>query len=225
MTDKLTSVSFDIETTGFGRSEIVTTVGFRLPLGCRVFVNTAGVQVDAECIEGKLETTFGTPIILTKHLTEEQLLEAVTQFGTETLAPREYLLVAYNGERFRGGFDLPFMRSRYAEQDIRWPFSGIPYADLMPIFEQRFNTRGVDGEVSDLESVYDMLVGGEFSKSDPFKDSSEAVTAYEEQEFRKLLEHNVSDILRTDALASLAERYCSKSEFRLKSLTPVWEDS
>lgn len=221
MTDTLTSIPFDIETTGFEQSEIVTTVGFSLPLGCRIFVNTADSSVAEVTIEERLETAFGTPIELSTHATESALLESVTEFGSETLAPREYLLVAFNGERFRGGFDLPFLRSRYAEHDVRWPFNDVPYADLMPIFESRFNTTDGASDATDLESVYDMLNGGELTKLDPFEDSSEAVTAYEEQRIEPLLRHNVSDILRTDALTTLAERYCSKSEFNLKSLTPV----
>jgi hypothetical protein len=33
--------------------------------------------------------------------------------------------------------------------------------------------------------------------------------------------HNVADVLRTRELGTLAERYCSKSDFKLKSLTPT----
>lgn len=221
MTDTLTCVSFDIESTGFGRHEIVTTVGFSLPLGCRLFVNIGDSIIDEETLENNLEDQFGTPITLSAYETEAALLESVTQFGAETLAPREYLLVAYNGERFRGGFDLPFMRSRYADHDIRWPFSDVPYADLMPIFKTRFNTREDEDNASSLESVYDMLIDDGLSEVDPFEDSGEAVTAYDARRFEPLLEHNVADILRADALAALAERYCAKSEFKLKSLTPV----
>lgn len=48
--------------------------------------------------------------------------------------------------------------------------------------------------------------------------------AFEAGAFGPLLEHNVADVLRTKALASLAERYCGKSEFQLKSLTPSVRD-
>jgi hypothetical protein len=33
--------------------------------------------------------------------------------------------------------------------------------------------------------------------------------------------HNVADVLRTRALGRVAERYCSTSEFKVKSLTPT----
>ncbi|OYR49990.1 ribonuclease H-like domain-containing protein [Halorubrum sp. Eb13] len=221
MTDTLTSVSFDIETTGFERSEIVTTVGFSLPLGCRLFVNTADSSLAKGPVEERLETAFDTSIELSTHTTESALLESIIEFGSEILGPREYLLVAFNGETFRGGFDLPFLRSRFATHDVQWPFYDVPYADLMPIFNSRFNTTVEDSKISDLESVYEMLIGDGLTELDPFEDSSEAVTTFEEQRIEPLLKHNVSDVLRTDALATLAERYCSKSEFKLKSLTPV----
>jgi hypothetical protein len=47
------------------------------------------------------------------------------------------------------------------------------------------------------------------------------VTAFEAGDFERLIQHNTADILRTRALASLAERYCGKSDFNLKSLTPT----
>jgi len=56
---------------------------------------------------------------------------------------------------------------------------------------------------------------------DPFTDSSEAVTAWREGAYEPLIIHNVADIRRTRALMELAERYCSKSDFSMKSLEPI----
>lgn len=225
MGPKLTPVAFDIETTGFETDAFVTAVGFALPLGCRVLLNTGGSSVDGGAIAATLETRFDTTIKLSTHRTERELLEAITDFAVEFLAPKEYLLVAYNGERFRSGFDLPFLRTRYTLQGVAWSFVDIPYADLMPIFEHRFNTTGSEGSTADLEGVYETIVGGELTALDPFADSKEAVAAFENGDFEDLLQHNVADIRRTDALASVAEQYCGKSEFKVKSLTPTVSDA
>jgi len=68
--------------------------------------------------------------------------------------------------------------------------------------------------------VYEVLCDGQYSDLDPFADSAEAVTAYEDGRFGDLVVHNVADVLRTRELG-LLERYCSKSDFKLKSLTPT----
>jgi hypothetical protein len=95
----------------------------------------------------------------------------------------------------------------------------------MPIFQYRFNTQLDDDSVSDLEGVYETIVGDELTPLDPFEESSQAVEAFESGDFEALLQHNIADILWTDALATVAERYCGKSEFKLKSLTPTVSDS
>ena len=152
------------------------------------------------------------------------MLRSFVEFAETRLAGKDYLLTAYNGERFNGGFDLPFLRTRFAVTDEPWPFTDLPYADLMPIFRNRFNTTLGESSVSDLEGVYETLVGGTLTGADPFADSVEAVHAFEDGEFDALVAHNVADVLRTDALASLAQRYCGKSEFKLKSLTATVDD-
>lgn len=224
MGTRLTHVAFDIETSGFETNACVTVIGFSLPLGCRVALNTANRSVAATDLETRLSDTFETEIKLSAHSSEAALLETVATFLKETIAPRDYLLVAYNGERFNGGFDLPFLRTRYALQNLEWPFDGIPYADILPLIQSRFNTTTEGEEQNDLVKAYETLVGGDLSALDPFVESGEAVDAFESGDFEPLLEHNIADIRRTQALASLAERYCGKSEFKLKSLTPSARD-
>jgi hypothetical protein len=224
MGTRLTHVAFDIETSGFETDARVTVVGFSLPLGSRVFLNTAGRSVDDERLAGRLTEDFGREIQVRVQPDEAALLDAVGAFLQETVAEREYLLVAYNGERFRGGFDLPFLRTRYALRDREWPFDGIPYADVLPLIQDRFNTTAEGEEHNDLVAAYETLIGGDLTRLDPFEESSEAVDAFERGDFEALLAHNVADVLRTDALSSLAEQFCGKAEFRLKSLTPSARD-
>lgn len=224
MGTRLTHVPFDIETTGFDTTARVTVVGFALPLGCRVFLNTGGKPAAVSTLDTELAERFNTEIQLTAHEDESALLTAMTAFVEESIAPREFLLVAYNGDRFNGGFDLPFLRSRFALQDQQWPFDRIPYADIYPLIKDRFNTSADGEEGNDLVTAYDLLTDGDLSAVDPFDESSAAVRAFRTGDFESLLTHNVADILRTKALASLAERFCGKSEFRLKSLTPSARD-
>jgi len=69
----------------------------------------------------------------------------------------------------------------------------------------RFNTTGDDGESrSDLAGVYEVLCDGQYSDLDPFADSAEAVTAYEDGRFGDLVVHNVADVLRTRELGLLS---------------------
>jgi len=218
----LSPVAFDIETTGFETTAETTVVGLVFPMGVRVFLNTGGRTVDAEQLCQQQESLFGAHIVLSAHASERELFEAFSTTIVEKVAPKEYFLTAYNGELWRSGFDLPFLRTRLLAHDIKWPFEDVPYADLLPIFRARFNTTtGDEDQQASLEHVYEELVGGDLTTRDPFDDSAEAVTAFEASEFEPLVQHNIADILRTDALATVAERYCSKSDFKLKSLSPT----
>lgn len=212
----LRQVAFDIETTGFDADDVVTTVGFAVPLGVRLFVNTGGRAASG------IEDVGGDVLVKASTYSSEQgLLAAVAEFVAERFRDADVLLVAYNGERWGGGFDVPFLRTRFARLDIPWPFVDVPYADVMPLVTKRFNTTIGGDEENDLDAAYDVLCDGEYGELDPFDESAEAVTAFEDGEFAALAAHNVADVLRTRELGQLAERYCAKSDFDVKSLTPT----
>ncbi len=208
---------------GFEAAATVTMLGLVFPEGVRVFLNTSDRSVDQTLLEGTQEQRFSTRIVLSTHSSERSTLEAFAETIEQKVSPREYLLIAYNGELWRSGFDLPFLRTRFLRQDIAWPFTDVPYADLLPLIRDRFNTKttGSDESTASLKQTYKQLIGGELTELDPFEDSAEAVTAFGNAEFDLLLQHNIADILRTQALADVAQRYCSKSDFKLKSLTPT----
>ena len=213
----LEQVAFDIESTGFDVSDEVTVVGFAMPMGVRVFVQTAGRTAgDVEAsVKARLSETL---VNVSTHTDEAALLAAVATFVRDRVQDAETLLIAFNGEVWSGGFDLPFLRSRYAAHGMAWPFD-VAYADVLPVISDRFNTT-VDGEEQrGLSAVYELLGDGTYSGLDPFADSAAAVTAFEEERFDELVCHNVADILRTQALGRVAERYCEKAEFNVKSLT------
>lgn len=215
----LEQVAFDIETTGFDVEDEVTVVGFGLSMGVRVFVQTDGRPPGD--VTSEVDAATETVVNVSTHASEEQLLAAVKEFVAERLCGLDVLLVAYNGERWRGGFDVPFLRTRYAKIGVAWPFADVAYADVMPVVTDRFNTT-VDGEEHrDLAGVYEVLCDGEYGAVDPFDGSEAAVAAFENGWFAELVLHNVADVLRTRALGRVAERYCSKSDFGVKSLTPT----
>jgi uncharacterized protein YprB with RNaseH-like and TPR domain len=215
----LQQVAFDIETTGFDADDEVTVVGFALPMGCRVFLQTGGEPCPG--VASVVEETAAVPVKVTVHETEAALLERVERFGADRLRGADKLLVAFNGETFRGGFDLPFLRTRFARQDVDWPFVDVPYADLYPVVRDLFNTT-VDGEdASSLTAAHETLGCAGLDDEDPFVDSAEAVAAFEEGRFAAVAAHNIADVLRTEQLGRVAERYCSNADFNVKSLTPT----
>ncbi|QSG02905.1 ribonuclease H-like domain-containing protein [Natranaeroarchaeum sulfidigenes] len=216
----LEQVAFDIETTGFDVDDVVTTVGFAVPMGVQVFVQSG--EQEAAQLEAAVEAEVPDTLVnVSTVASERELLVAVSAFVTERFRDSDTLLVAYNGEKWKGGFDIPFLRTRYAQLGLDWPFEDVPYADVMPLITDRFNTT-VDGEeCGGLVTTYDVLCDGSYGELDPFDDSAEAVTAFEDGRVDALVLHNVSDVLRTRALGRVAERYCSKSDFNVKSLTPT----
>ena len=211
----LETVAFDIETTGFQTTDQVTVIGFDADISSRVFLNVDD-RGGTRTLEDRIRDEMSPPVVLSIHENEAALLEAMTEFVESNLTTQEIKLVAYNGETWKGGFDLPFVRTRLNAHDLEWPFPGLPYIDLMDVFESRFNTT----ETS-LTAVYEELVGEDLSNLDPFDDSGEAVDSWENGDFEPVVRHNVADIRRTRALMDVAERYCSKSDFSMKSLDPV----
>ena len=210
----LETVAFDIETTGFSVEDRLTVVGFDADIGSRVFLNTSGrspPELDAQSIDG-----LDRSVSLSVQQSETRLLDSMHSFVESSLADRDLKLVAYNGERWNGGFDLPFLRTRLSLNGVDWPFRDLPYIDVMDVFETRFNT-----SEDTLSGVYGELIGAGLNELDPFADSGEAVTTWEEGNYEPLIIHNVADIQRTRALMNLAERYCSKSDFSMKSLEPI----
>ena len=211
----LETVAFDIETTRFIVEDHLTVVGFDSEIGSKVFLQTGQTSCPTD-LESRINDELELPMSITIRETERALLNAMTTFVRSTLASRDVKLVAYNGERWNGGFDLPFLRTRLCGHDLDWPFAELPYIDVMDVFETRFNT-----SEDTLAGVYQELLGHGLTERDPFRDSKEAVEAWEQGNFESLVLHNVADIRRTRALMQLAERYCSKSDFSMKSLDPV----
>ncbi|MFD1642685.1 hypothetical protein [Halohasta litorea] len=209
----LDPIAFDIETSGFGNESVLTVAGFASTLGEVVILNTAGRQANSTQLEQALAeySDYGVDVIVTDD--EAGLLSAVEQVATDRLNKDRHYLTAYNGETWKGGFDLPYLRTACISHDVAWPFPNMAYADVFE-FVDRFDTHDEKG----LVGVYDELIGK--ANCDPFDDSKEAVDAFESGKWEPLLLHNLADIQRTLELAMLGERYVPRSDFKMKNLSP-----
>lgn len=209
----LKPVAFDIETSGFDSDSIITVAGLAHQLGDFLIVNTDGRRVNRTEIRQTMELHSGQHLDLAVCPNERTLLETLREIGDEHLNGDRHYLTAFNGETWKGGFDLPFLRTACVKSGITWPFPDMAYADMFAIVD-RFNT----DDVQDLVGVYDHLIGEE--TCDPFNDSIEAVNAFENADWEALLRHNLADIHRTREIALLAGEYVSQSDFQMKNLNP-----
>nr|WP_292487060.1 hypothetical protein [Methanohalobium sp.] len=50
------------------------------------------------------------------------------------------LIVTWNGENYRGGFDFPWLRSKCIQKDIDWQLDGVKHLDLLPLVRKYINT-------------------------------------------------------------------------------------
>jgi len=209
----LDPIAFDIETSRLEPGSVITVAGLATDMGAWLGLNTTGRDANASRLETAVEHESDSNVRVSVHPDESSLLTALGEFAHQRIDGDRNYLTAYHGETWNGGFDLPFLRRACVRQEANWPFPDTAYADVMTVVK-RFNT----GDVSDLVGVYDELIGGDHC--DPFDDSSSAVAAHENEEWERLLLHNLADIKRTRELAVLAGQYVSKSDFRMKNLTP-----
>lgn len=209
----LAPIAFDIETSGLEPGSIITVAGLAFELGEVILLNTGDRDVDVDELEARLRRHSGGRVEIKACQDEHALLTTLAEVSTEQINTDAHYLTAYHGETWKGGFDLPFLRTSCAAHGVPWPFPTMAYADMLDVVD-RFET----DETRDLVGVYDYLIGEE--TCDPFIDSGEAVNAFENGEWESLLLHNLADIQRTRELAVLAGEYVPKSDFRMKNLAP-----
>lgn len=209
----LNPIAFDIETSGLEPGSEITVAGLATEMGVWLALNTAGKEADATRLANAVEHESGSNVRVTVFTDEETLLAGFEDFTTKTIDDDRHYLTAYNGERWRNGFDLPFLRSACVRHEVSWPFPDVAYTDTMDMVE-RFYT----GDVTDLVGVYETLIGED--SCDPFDDSERAVTTHADGDWTPLLLHNLADIVRTRDLALLAERHVPQSDFNMKNLQP-----
>lgn len=149
----LSPLASDIETSGLGPGSVITVAGIATEMGSWLALNTTGREADASRLTTAVEHESGLNVRLAVYHDESDLMEGLAAFAADRIDGDRHYLIAYNGERWRGGFDLPFLRSACVRQDVEWPFPDIAYADTMDMVEG-FDT----GDVNDLVGVYEVLI-------------------------------------------------------------------
>lgn len=209
----LSPIAFDIETSGLDDYAVITVTGLAHELGEVIILNTDGRFADSKSLEEELVDSSAGHVDLRVTSDERELLDALAMIAGDRLDDDRHYLTAYHGETWKGGFDLPFVRTACVRHNVEWPFPDLAYADMLDVVG-RFETN----DENDLVGVYDKLIGKD--SCDPFDDSGSAVRAFENGEWEPLLLHNLADIQRTRELAILAGEYVPQSDFRMKNLNP-----
>ena len=112
-------VAWDIETTGFGWSAEITVSGFWYPGGhATLIVNAGGTPVDVAEIEAVLADASHADVRVRVADDETELLEGMAEEMFERFDKEYDRLVAYNADSWKGGFDLPFVRTGASSR--RW---------------------------------------------------------------------------------------------------------
>lgn len=235
------NVTWDIETTGFGWSEEITVAGFWFPDGHATFIlNADPHSIDEDRITEQLSEISRSPVSLRVAGDEEDLLREMCQVVFRRF-DREYnRLVAYNAESWKGGFDLPFVRTRCIRQGVDWMFDGIVFADLWQPVKKRLNTThtayGGSDSINSLTGAYVLLFNQNDTVStllendveghswyqdspyDPFDDSGSAAAHYSEGDILPVCLHNLADVHRTWELGELICQFVSSKDINDKKL-------
>ena len=235
-------VAWDIETTGFAWNDEITVSGFWFPAGhADLILNTNATHVDTDRIEEELQTVSGgVPLTVVAADNETELLTSTAQVLFEKF-DREYnRLIAFNAEVWKGGFDLPFVRTRCFKNGVNWIFDGIQFVDLWDALKKRINTThtayGGSISVNSLTGAHKIL----FSKPevpdsvlpdneedyswyreyeyDPFNSSGSAASRYRTEDYLPVLQHNLADVHRTWEIGELIREFVSAKDFNTKKL-------
>lgn len=121
---------FDLETTGFS--------GFEDKLLSAVFMDDEGDK-----------QTF----VLWNHNKEKQFIMALMDY-LRSYKLDDKVLVSYNGENWRGGFDIPFLRSKAIRYGLTWTLTGISHFDLLPLVKKRISTHHYIKEEPSKSNLY-----------------------------------------------------------------------
>jgi len=233
-------IAWDIETTGFGWSEEITVTGFWYPDSHATIVVNAGPHaVEEDALETALVDASRTSVRVCVTEDETGLLQEMRQEVFERFDHDYNRLVAYNADSWKGGFDLPFIRTRCIQQSVDWMFDGVVFADLWEPVKKRLNTThtayGASNDVNTLTGAHAILFSpgepltdtleeeGEHawyrdSPYDPFEDSGSAVAHYQRGDLCPVAKHNLADIHRTWELGELVRRFVPSKDITEKKL-------
>lgn len=235
-------IAWDLETTGLAWTDEITVSGIWLPGDtgtADLVLNTGGAEVETDRFESRLTACSGATVNVTAAPDETDLLETMRQLLFRGF-DREYCrLTAYNGDSWKGGFDLPFVRTQCLKRGVDWVFDGIEFCDLWEPITKRLNTTvaypGGTDAVNSLAGAHEILFGQETTavvaqdvdddhpwyhdrRYDPFTESVHAVEYYNRGDFLPVLKHNLADIHRTWELGELVRTVVPPDDIDTKKL-------
>lgn len=233
-------VAWDIETTGFGWSAKITVSGFWFSDGhATLIVNAGPHDADGDDLARQLERARRSTVRVEVAGDERELLREMQQVVFEQFDRQYNRLVAFNADSWKGGFDLPFVRTRCIRRGVQWMFDGVLFADLWEPVKKRLNTTvtsyGASTSANSLTGSYDLLfdqndqlpslledVDGHAwyheSPYDPFESSGSASARYREGDLLSVCLHNLADVHRTWELGEVVRRFVSPKDITEKKL-------
>lgn len=274
--DEFTYHAGDFEATGYTASaeptsHAITTGNGEVSVIVREHPDHPLDDIDHTHLAQKLAAISDLDVNLTCVETLSEFVEELGKYA-DTLDDRD-ILTYYNGDTYRGGFDLPLLRRIAWLTDTDYPYSGLMYTDAKdpidrgrvpnaraymkkslnkPNFVKAAEMFGLDPEGTkaevrqrvtneltpeqieewaaehndgDLPTKNDTTLdyvlstlGSDTGDYDPFKDGSEAVTAWESGEYTDLLLHNIADVERTAELMDFLVATVPDTELRPKRL-------
>lgn len=163
------NVAWSLETTGFSAQNCqITASGFyrprteKSPEEVTLYLNADGQadEIDTSFLTRALSDQTGYDTLSVSVFDSDHgILEAMERY-TKAMDYRRERLVTYNGEKWTGGFALPFTRTRCLQQGTGWIFDNVPHFDLSESIQKRFNTQvmGLDTMSSEeLQSFAEFL--------------------------------------------------------------------
>lgn len=234
-------IAWDLETTGFAWGDKITVTGFWFPGGgghAELIVNTGNTSIEPDQHETHLEQVSNATVTVTATDNEAALLESLQHVIFDRF-DREYnRLTAFHADSWKGGFDLPFLRTRCIARGVEWVFDGLSFCDLWEPTTKRLNTTATywdkHDDVNSLEGTHGILFGNgpppmlaeevpdhpwyADREYDPFASSGSASYCYERNELLPIVQHNLADIHRTWELGELVRMFVPSKDITEKKL-------
>lgn len=213
--DELTLVAGDIETTGLCGDDEITALTLSDGDEFVVFLNAGEDASDVSATTIQTELVDTVPVDATFRGvvcgSSAALLDSAREYITESYDAETTLFVFYNGETWRGGFDLSFIRSVCLREACEFPFTGYGYLDLYPLFGKRGRVNVTrKPETPDLSKMFNKGPLSDFADWLGLDISSGATKAQIEDSIVS------SDVFSSEKL----EKYCESNGVEVPTETP-----
>lgn len=137
--------AFDIETEGTRATNKMTTLTLEDDGEFVVFARAPdGEPANPPSLEDRVEMKTGESIALVPCESQAEILTECRTYIEDNFSLERDILTAYNGETYRGGFDLKFLRTVAIREGIpeQFPFTNYPFTDVYDVIvgRDRINT-------------------------------------------------------------------------------------